>query len=65
MVTIKLKNVSVKFGKKFRHNQNYTLTLYKKDGVDEDTTIDEIENIIIEKLSDKIILSKQSEIILH
>jgi hypothetical protein len=62
MITVKLKNVSIKYGKKFRHNQNYTTTFWNEDNVDENTTIEDVINLIIYKRSDKILLSKQSKI---
>jgi len=62
MVAIKLKNVSVKSGDKFRNNQNYTMTFWKKDGIDEYSTIDDIKDLIISKYFNKVILNKSSQI---
>jgi hypothetical protein len=62
MVTIKLKNVSVKYGERFRKNQNYTMTFFNKDGVDENTNVDDIRELIISKYSNKVNLTKQSQI---
>ena len=61
MVGVKLKNVSVKFGEKFRHNQNYTLVLWKQEhGVDETTTLEDVKSIIKERFSDQVELNKNS-----
>lgn len=62
MVAIKLKNVSVKSGDKFRNNQNYSMTFWKKDGIDEYSTIDDIKDLIISKYFNKVILNKSSQI---
>ena len=60
MVSIKLKNVSVKNGDRFRPNQNYTMVFWKKDGIDEDSTIDDIRDLIISKYSNIVALNKSS-----
>ncbi len=62
MVTIKLKNVSVKSGDKFRNNQNYTMTFFKKDGIDETSTVDDIRDLIISKYSNRVSFNKNSQI---
>jgi hypothetical protein len=62
MVSIKLKNVSVKSGDKFRNNQNYTMTFFKKDGIDETSTVDDIRDLIISKYSNRVLLNKNSQI---
>ena len=62
MVSIKLKNVSVKSGDKFRNNQNYTMTFFKKDGIDETSTVDDIRDLIIYKYSNRVSLNKNSQI---
>jgi hypothetical protein len=62
MVSIKLKNVSVKSGDKFRNNQNYTMTFFKKDGIDETSTVDDIRDLIIYKYSNRVWLNKNSQI---
>lgn len=63
MIHIKLKNVSVCYGKRFRHNQNYTMTFFEhKDGVNKNTTEEDIKNIISNKYSKKIYLNKQSKL---
>jgi hypothetical protein len=62
MVSIKLKNVSVKNGNKFRNNQNYSMTFSKKDGIDETSTVDDIRDLIISKYSNKVLLNKNSQI---
>jgi hypothetical protein len=62
MVSIKLKNVSVKSGDKFRNNQNYTMSFFKKDGIDETSTVDDIRDLIISKYSNKVSLNKNSQI---
>ena len=62
MVAIKLKNVSVKSGDKFRNNQNYTMTFWKKDGIDENSTVDDIRDLIISKYSNRVLLNKTSQI---
>ena len=54
MVLVKLKNVSVKSGDRFRNNQNYTMTFWKKDGIDENSTVDDIRDLIISKYSNTI-----------
>lgn len=64
MVTVKLTNVSVKSGKKFRHNQNYTMTFWKYDGVDENSTIDDIRNIIKSYYNHEVILNQSSNILI-
>ena len=62
MVAIKLKNVSVKSGDRFRNNQNYTMTFWKKDGIDENSTVDDIRDLIISKYSNRVLLNKSSQI---
>lgn len=62
MVAIKLKNVSVKSGDKFRNNQNYTMTFWKKDGIDEYSTVDDIKDLIFSKYFNRVILNKSSQI---
>lgn len=62
MIAIKLKNVSVKSGDKFRNNQNYTMTFWKKDGIDEYSTVDDIRDLIISKYSNRVLLNKSSQI---
>lgn len=62
MVSVKLKNVAVKNGDKFRNNQNYTMTFWKKDGIDENSTVDDIRNLIISKYSNRVLLNKSSQI---
>lgn len=62
MVEIKLKNVSVKYGKKFRHNQNHTMAFFKKDGVDADTTEEDIKELLRTNYSDKVTLNKSSQL---
>lgn len=62
MIAIKLKNVSVKSGDKFRNNQNYTMTFWKKDGIDEYSTVDDIRDLIISKYFNRVILNKSSQI---
>jgi hypothetical protein len=46
MITVKLKNVSVWSGGKYRNNQNYTINFFHHHGVYSHTTIDEIRDII-------------------
>lgn len=60
MIAVKLQNVSVKFGKKFRHNQNYTMTFF--DNVDINTTEDDIKSFINKDYKNKVILNKDSKI---
>lgn len=62
MVEIKLKNVSVKNGDRFRNNQNYTMIFRKKDGIDENSTVDDIRDLIISKYSNMVVLNKSSQI---
>lgn len=62
MISIKLKNVSVKNGDKFRHNQNYTMAFFKKDGIDGNSTVDNIRDLIISEYSNRVTLTKQSQI---
>ena len=62
MVSVKLKNVSVKSGERFRNNQNYTMTFWKKDGIDENSTVDDIRDLIISKYSNRVLLNKSSQI---
>ncbi len=63
MIHIKLKNVSVLYGKKFRHNQNYTMVFYKLiDAVDENTSEDDIKKLISDKYSKKVYLTKKSKL---
>tara|TARA_R110000868_G_scaffold369101_1_gene632323 strand:+ start:125 stop:352 length:228 start_codon:yes stop_codon:yes gene_type:complete len=62
MVSVKLKNVSVKSDDRFRNNQNYTMTFWKKDGIDENSTVDDIRDLIISKYSNRILLNKTSQI---
>lgn len=63
MVLIKLKNVSVKSGDRFRNNQNYTMIFWKKDGVDENSSIDDIREVILSKCSNRVQLNKSSQIL--
>jgi hypothetical protein len=62
MVAIKLKNVSVKSGDRFRNNQNYTMVFREKDGIDETSTIDDIRELIVSKYSNRVLLNKSSKI---
>lgn len=63
MITVKFENVSVKFGKKFRHNQNYTMTLYHTILDDYDVITDtDVKEVICENYGDRIYLNKQSVI---
>ena len=62
MVAIKLKNVSVKSGDRFRNNQNYTMVFWKKDGIDETSTVDDIRELIVSKYSNRVTLNKSSQI---
>jgi hypothetical protein len=62
MVSIKLKNVSVKSGDRFRNNQNYTMVFWKKDGIDETSTIEDIRELIVSKYSNRVVLNKSSQI---
>lgn len=62
MVSIKLKNVSVKNGDRFRNNQNYTMVFWKKDGIDEASTVDDIRELIVSKYSNRVMLNKSSQI---
>jgi hypothetical protein len=62
MITVKLKNVSIKTAETFRSNQNYTINLFKKDGVDENSTIEDVKSIIISKYPSKIKLNNNSKI---
>lgn len=65
MVVVKLKNVSIKNGERFRHNQNYTLILYDKDGVNENSTIEDITKFLIGKYPNKLKINKFSQIIIN
>lgn len=58
MVSVKLKNVLVKSGDRFRNNQNYTMTFWKKDNIDENSTVDDIRDLIISKYSNRVLLNK-------
>lgn len=62
MTVVKLKNVSVKSGIRFRNNQNYTMVFFKKDGIDKDSTVDEIKYLISSKYQSRVILNKSSTI---
>ena len=62
MVSVKLKNVSVKSGDRFRNNQNYSMSFWKKDGIDENSTVDDIRDLIISKYSNRVLLNKTSQI---
>jgi hypothetical protein len=62
MVVIKLKNISAKSGDRFRNNQNYTMTFWKKDGIDENSTVDDIRDLIISKYSNMVLLNKSSQV---
>lgn len=61
MITVKLKNVSVKSGNRFRNNQNYTMTFWK-DEIAENSTIENIRDLIISKYSNIVVLNKSSQI---
>ncbi len=60
-VVVKLENVSVKSGKKFRHNQNYSLVLQSQ-GIDEHTTVDDIRKLITDTMDNVVRLSDNSKI---
>ena len=63
MVTIKLTDVSVKFGNKFRKRQNYTMWFSAtKDGVTKNTSVNELMKIIAERYTHEVTLNKQSKI---
>ncbi len=63
MIKITLKNVSISFGKKFRHNQNYSMVFWKLiDGVNENTTKDELFKIIKNYYSDRVLLNNSSKL---
>ena len=62
MIAVKLKNVSVKQGDRFRNNQNYTMVFSKKDGIDENSTIDDIKDLIESEYSGLVSLNKFSQI---
>ena len=64
-LAIKLKNVSVCYGKKFRHNQNYTMDFWTlNDGINENTTVEDLKKIIAEKYAHKVYLNPASKIIM-
>lgn len=62
MVVVKLKNVSINNGRKFRNNQNYTMIFWNKDGIDHTSTINDIKQLIDSKYSGRVLLTKQSKI---
>jgi len=62
MLTVKIKNATIKSGDKYRNNQNYTMNLFKDDGVNSDTTIDEVTNIINTYYYNKVMLTKASKV---
>jgi hypothetical protein len=62
MITVKIKNATIKSGDKYRKNQNYTMNLFKDDGVNSDTTIDEATDIINMYYCDKVVLTKESKV---
>ena len=62
MIVIKLKDVAVKVAGKFRPHQNYTLGLWSCYGVDENSTMNEIVEVVKSNYSDRIKLCTQSKI---
>jgi len=62
MITVKIKNATIKSGDKWRKNQNYTMSLYNSDGVDDDTTIEMITVIIDVNYTNKVQLTKKSKV---
>lgn len=62
MVVVKLKNVSINNGRKFRNNQNYTMIFWNKDGINSNSTIDDIKQLIDSNYSKRVILTKHSKI---
>jgi len=62
MTTIKIKNATIKSGDKWRKNQNYTMSLFNSDGVDENTTIEMITAIIEVNYNNKVQLTKNSKV---
>lgn len=62
MVVVKLKNVSINNGRKFRTNQNYTMIFWNKDGINSNSTIDDIKKLIDSNYSKRVILTKHSKI---
>lgn len=66
MIHVKFKNVSVANGDRFRHKQNWSLTLWKhNDGVDENTTVENIKDIINDKFKNVVKLNADSKIIVE
>ncbi len=62
MIHIKLRNVSVKYGTKFRHRQNYSMTFYNRHGVDANTTEEDIRKLIATDFSEKVYLNTASQL---
>lgn len=62
MVVVKLKNVSINNGRKFRTNQNYTMIFWNKDGINSNSTVDDIKQLIDSNYSKRVILTKHSKI---
>ena len=61
MIAVKLKNVSVNSGKKFRHNQNYSIVLFKHvHNVDGTTTLEDVEAIINQDFKGEVKLNSKS-----
>lgn len=63
MIAVRVENVSIRSGKRFRHNQNYTFTLWRlNDNIGPSTSVKDIKNIIEEKLAKKLQLNQNSVI---
>lgn len=71
MIAIKLENISrpSKSGRRIRHNQNFTMTLWNNDydiPLTKDTTPEEIKGIMMRYYSKRILLNQHSIIkIIH
>lgn len=63
MIHIKLKNVSVCYGKRFRHNQNYSMTFFEQaHGVNGNTTEEDLKKLIEDKYSKIVYLNSASKL---
>ena len=62
-ISVEFKNVSVKYGNKFRHNQNYHMVFWKlNDMVDSNTTEEDIKLICETKYADRLYFNHESKI---
>lgn len=65
MTTITLKNCTLRVNNKWRQGQNFTFTLWKWHGISDNPDADEIYTYINCNMSDTILLTKFTKIIIE